>query len=259
MGKPKRVIVWEGDTSNLPNRNEKKNIVYPSPKLGSMIGCFEDTVNPSLPYRITFNPQEIKFIQVTRTSTLKQLKGSNIYFNALIHTRFNSNTAEYPNWNVWAANSGDIVTPGIWLCHTNSNVKVEIEVIPCVESIESDQVETPAISIRKLSSKLIFKTLTYSRMRWNADNSGCVTHFGGCMQIPIIFYRIPDGRISWTKYSVENIRNFIESKKEALVVFCYPSHYDADIITDFNTKFIQKTYEQLGIQDLYEEYLEQSK
>lgn len=24
MGKPKRVIVWEGDTSNLPNRNEKK-------------------------------------------------------------------------------------------------------------------------------------------------------------------------------------------------------------------------------------------
>lgn len=24
MGKPKRVIVWEGDTSNLPNKNEKK-------------------------------------------------------------------------------------------------------------------------------------------------------------------------------------------------------------------------------------------
>lgn len=109
----------------------KKNIVYPSPKLGSMIECFEDTVNPSLPYRMTFNP--------------------------------------------------------------------------------------------------------------------------------LIFYRIPDGRISWTKCSVENIRNFIESKKEALVVFCCPSQYDADIITDFNTKFVQKTYEQLGIQDLYEEYLEQSK
>ena len=106
---------------------------------------------------------------------------------------------------------------------------------------------------------MIFETLTYSRMQWNADNSGCVTHFGSCMQIPIIFYRIPDGRISWTKCSVENIRNFIESKKEALVVFCYPSQYDADIITDFNTKFVQKTYEQLGIQDLYEEYLEQSK
>lgn len=131
-----------------------------SPKLGSMIECFEDTVNPSLPYRITFNPQEIKFIQVTRTSTLKQLKGSDI---------------------------------------------------------------------------------------------NC------CMQIPIIFYRTPDGRISWTKCSVENIRNFIESKKEALVVFCCPSQYDVDIITDFNTKFVQKTYEQLGIQDLYEEYLEQSK
>ena len=150
-----------------------------------MIECFEDTVNPSLPYRITFNPQEIRFIQVTRTSTLKQLKGSNINFSALIHTRFNSNTAKYPNWGVWAANSGTIVTPGIWLCYTNSNVKVEIEVIPCVESIELDQVETPAISIRKLSSKLIFETLTYSRMQWNADNSGCVTHFGSCMHIPI--------------------------------------------------------------------------
>lgn len=259
MGKPKRVIVWEGDTSNLPNRNEKKNIVYPSPKLGSMIESFEDTVNPSLPYRITFNPQEIKFIQVTRTSTLNQLKGSDINFSALIHTRFNSNTANYPNWGVWAADNGNIVTPGIWLCYTHSNVKVEIEVIPCVESIELDQVEVPAIYIRKLSSKLIFETLTYSRMQWNADNSGCVTHFGSCMQIPIIFYRIPDGRISWTKCSVENIRNFIESKKEALVVFCYPSQYDADIITDFNTKFVHKTYEQLGIQDLYEEYLEQSK
>lgn len=224
-----------------------------------MIECFEDTVNPSLPYRITFNPQEIRFIQVTRTSTLKQLKGSDICFNALITTRFNSNMAKYPNWGVWAVDNGNIVTPGIWLCHTNSNVKVEIEVIPCVESIELDQVEVPAISIRKLSSKLIFETLTYSRMQWNADNSGCVTHFGSCMQIPIIFYRIPDGRISWTKCSVENIRNFIESKKEALVVFCYPSQYDMDIITDFNTKFVQKTYEQLGIQDLYEEYLEQSK
>lgn len=259
MGKPKRVIVWEGDTSNLPNRNEKKNIVYPSPKLGPMIECFEDTANPSLPYRITFNPREIKFIQVTRTSTLKQLEGSNIYFSALIHTRFNSNTANYPDWGVWAADNGTIVTPGIWLCYTTSYVKVEIEVTPCVESIELDQVETPAISIRKLSSKLIFETLTYNRMRWNADNSGCVTHFGSCMQIPIIFYRIPDGRISWTKCSAENIRNFIESKKEALVVFCCPSPYDADIVTNFNTKFVQKTYEQLGIQDLYEEYLEQSK
>lgn len=259
MGKPKRVIVWEGDTSNLPNRNEKKNIICPSPKLGSMIECFENTVNPSLPYRITFNPQEIKFIQVTRTSTLKQLKGSNIYFSALIHTRFNSNAAKYPNWGVWAADSDTIITPGIWLCYTNLNVKAEIEVIPCVESIELDRIETPAIFISKLSSKLIFETLTYSRMQWNADNSGCVTHFGSCMQIPIIFYRIPDGRISWTKYSVENIRNFIESKKEALVVFCYPSQYDVDIIIDFRTKFVQKTYEQLGIQDLYEEYLEQSK
>lgn len=259
MGKPKRVIVWEGDTSNLPNRNEKKNIVYPSPKLGPMIECFEDTVNPSLPYRITFNPQEIKFIQVTRTSTLKQLKGSNINFGMLIHTRFNSNVAKYPNWGIWATDNGDIVAPGIWLCYATSNVKVEIEVTPCVESIELDQVAIPAISIRKLSSKLIFERLNYSRMQWNADNSGCVTRFGGCMQIPIIFYRIPDGRISWTKCSVENIRNFIESKKEALVIFCYPSPYDADIITDYNTKFVQKTYEQLGIQDLYEEYLEQSK
>lgn len=259
MGKPKRVIVWEGDTSNLPNRNEKKNIVYPGPKLGSMIECFEDTVNPSLPYRITFNPQEIKFIQVTRTSTLKQLKGSSIYFSALILTRFNSDVAKYPSWAVWATDGGNIATPGIWLCFTHSNVKVEIEVIPCVESIELDQVEVPAIYIKKLSSKLIFETLTYRRMQWNADNSGCVTQFGTCMQIPIIFYRTPDGRISWTKYSVENIRNFIESKKEALVVFCYPSQYDADIITGFNTKFARKTYEQLGIQDLYEEYLEQSK
>lgn len=259
MGKPKRVIVWEGDTSNLPNRNEKRNIVYPDPKLGSMIECFEDTVNPSLPYRITFNPREIKFIQVTRTSTLKQLKGSNINFSELIHTRFSSNTANYPNWGVWVAENSDIIAPGIWLCYTNSNVKVEIEVIPCVESMELDQVEIPAIYIRKLNSKLIFEILTYSRMQWNADNSGCVTHFGGCMQIPIIFYRIPDGRISWTKYSIENIRNFIENKKEALVIFCYPSQYDADIITNFSTKFVQKTYEQLGIQDLYEEYLEQSK
>lgn len=259
MGKPKRVMVWEGDTSNLPNRNEKKNIVYPGPKLGSMIECFEDTVNPSLPYRITLNPQEIKFVQVTRVSTLKQLKGPNINFCVLIHTRFRGNTAIYPKWGVWAANSGNIITPGIWLCYTNSNVKVEMEVIPCVEPIELDQVDVPAIYIKKLSSKLIFETLTYSRMQWNADNSACVTHFGSCMQIPLIFYRTPDGRISWTKCSVENIRNFIESKKEALVVFCCPSQYDVDIITGFNIKFIQKTYEQLGIQDLYREYLEQSK
>ena len=164
---------------------KKKNIVYPSHKLGSMIECFEDTVNPSLPYRITFNPREIKFIQVTRTSTLKQLKGSNIYFGALIHTRFNSNTAKYPNWGLWAANSGTIVTPGIWLCYTNSNVKVEIEVIPCVESIELDQVETPAIYISKLSSKLIFEALTYSRMqcafRWRWGSAGqCPLRRAGC-------------------------------------------------------------------------------
>lgn len=132
MGKPKRVIVWEGDTSNLPNRNEKKNIVYANPKLdmSACIECYEDPVNPSSPYRINF----------------------------------------------------------------------------------------PRNSIKTVSNSL--------------QNA---------------------------KFSIEVIRDVLENNEDALVVFCYPSKYDGSINNDINTNFTHKTYEQLGIQDLYEEYLEQSK
>lgn len=263
MGKPKRVIVWEGDTSNLPNRNEKKNIVYANPKLdmSACIECYEDPVNPSSPYRINFPRNSIKIVFIPRVSKITSLNDG-VWVNEIIHTRFNGGSPKYPGFAGWGEVSG-ILTPGIYLMY-NDSVDTDniLKVTPCNEPItDFSLVLSSGIFVKKLSYELIFNSLTNTRMAWNEDNSGCITNFGSCLQIPIVFrkHKTVSNSLQNAKFSIEVIRDVLENNEDALVVFCYPSKYDGSINNGIGTNFTHKTYEQLGIQDLYEEYLEQSK
>lgn len=263
MGKPKRVIVWEGDTSNLLNRNEKKNIVYANPKLdmSACIECYEDPVNPSSPYGINFPGNSIKIVFIPRVSKITFLN-SGVWVYEIAHTRFNGGNPKYPGFAGWVEVSG-IITPGIYLMR-NSKVGTDdiLKVTPCNEPItDFSLVLSSSILVKKLSYELIFGSLTNTRMAWNEDNSGCITNFGSCLQIPIVFrkHRTISNSLQNDKFSIEVIRDILENNEDALVVFCYPSKYDVSINNGINTNFTHKTYEQLGIQDLYEEYLEQSK
>lgn len=263
MGKPKRVIVWEGDTSNLLNRNEKKNIVYANPKLdiSACIECFEDSVNPSSPYGINFPRSSIKIVFIPRVSKITSLNGD-VWVTEIANTRFNERNMKYPNYGIWGESSG-ILTPGIYLMHNDSADTDDIlKVTPCNEPItDFSLVLSSGIFVKKLSYKLIFNSLTNTRMAWNEDNSGCITNFGACLQIPIVFrkHKTVSNSLQNAKFSIEVIRDILENNEDALVVFCYPTKYDSIINNGINTNFTHKTYEQLGIQDLYEKYLEQSK
>lgn len=81
------------------------------------------------------------------------------------------------------------------------------------------------------------------------------------INFPIVFrkHKTVSNSLQNAKFPIEVIRDVLENNEDALVVFCYPSKYDGSINNDIGTNFTHKTYEQLGIQDLYEEYLEQSK
>lgn len=263
MGKPKRVIVWEGDTSNLLNRNEKKNIVYANPKLdiSACIECYEDPVNPSSPYEINFPGNGIKIVFIPRVSKITFLN-SGVWVYEIAHTRFNGGDPKYPGFLGWGELSG-IFTPGIYLMQ-NGKVDTDgiLKVTPCNEPItDFSLVSSSSILVKKLSYELIFRSLTDTRMAWNKDNSGCIISFGACLQIPIVLrkHRTVSNSLQNDKFSIEVIRDILENNEDALVVFCYPSKYDGSINNGLNTNFTHKTYEQLGIQDLYEKYLEQSK
>lgn len=263
MGKPKRVIVWEGDTSNLLNRNEKKNIVYANPKLdmSACIECCEDSVNPSSPYGINFPRSSTKIVFIPRVSKITSLNGG-VWVTEVAHTRFNGGDPKYPNFGIWGELS-DILTPGIYLMY-NESVDTDdiLKVTPCNEPItDFSLVLSSGIIVKKLSYELIFNSLTNTRMAWNEDNSGCITNFGSCLQIPIVFrkHKTVSNSLQNAKFSIEVIRDILENNEDALVVFCYPSKFDGSINNGIRTNFTHKTYEQLGIQDLYEKYLEQSK
>lgn len=67
------------------------------------------------------------------------------------------------------------------------------------------------------------------------------------------------GKLIGDKFSIDNVKSILEQKDDALVLFCNIGIADTTILSDdFSTNYVSKTYEQLGINDLYEEWQEQN-
>ena len=102
---------------------------------------------------------------------------------------------------------------------------------------------------------MLFSELTNSRILWNTNNTRAFVSYGGCY-IPILLFG--NGKdLKSERFNPESIRKALTSKDEVLLLFASLSYYDKELtkLKDGTTYKLNKTWEDLGLQDLYEEYL----
>ena len=95
---------------------------------------------------------------------------------------------------------------------------------------------------------MLFSEFTNSRILWNTDNTKAF--------IPVLLFR--NGKdLKSERFNPESIRKALTSKDEVLLLFASLSYYDKELtkLKDGTTYKLNKTWEDLGLQDLYEEYL----
>ena len=103
---------------------------------------------------------------------------------------------------------------------------------------------------------MLFSEFTNSRILWNTDNTKAFISCGGGCFIPILLFR--NGKdLKSERFNPESIRKALTSKDEVLLLFASLSYYDKELtkLKDGTTYKLNKTWEDLGLQDLYEEYL----
>lgn len=262
MPRIKRVILWEGNPNDLPNRKVKSNVVFSNTNnLGSrLMKCYENAQNPSLPYNVPIPPKSYRVVVIKHISKVEEVSG--MYVWESIMTAFAGESVLYPTIKGWAQ-LGGYAYPGVYLFYNNGNTEVEAKIIPASNDIDLSSLPTitSGIYILPLNMDLIFGSLTNTRMKWNDDNSGCVLSYGSMVQVGVILRESSDtqGKYITDKFSINNIRDILETGEDALVLFCNAGSADTTILSaDFSTNYVRKTYEQLGIDDLYEEWQEQN-
>nr|UWG93269.1 MAG: hypothetical protein [Bacteriophage sp.] len=273
MPRIKRLIQWVGDPNLLPNREKKTNIVYKdkSASYSSLIEVCENADNPSLPYVFTLGPAEsYRVICVNKLSyidTTNVKDKTKIFIANMIHSRYDSNESVIPNLGIWGMYGSSIVMPGMYLIYSIGN-NVSVTVTPITDSNDikklsqgsldepPSEIMTPGFKLQKFTPIMLFSEFTNSRILWNADNTKAFISCGGGCFIPALLFR--NGKnLKSERFNPESIRKALTSKDEVLLLFASLSYHDKELIKlkDGTTYKLNKTWEDLGLQDLYEEYL----
>lgn len=273
MPRIKRLIQWEGDPNLLPNREKKTNIVYKdkSASYSSLIEVCENTDNPSLPYVFTLGPaKSYRVICVNKLSRIgiTNVKDKTKMFIAnMIHSRYDSHKFVIPSFGIWGMYNSSIVMPGMYFIYSMGN-NVSVTVTPITDSNDikklyqgsldepPSEIMTPGFKLQKFTPIMLFSEFTNSRILWNTDNTKAFISFGGGCFIPALLFR--NGKdLRSERFNPESIRKALTSKDEVLLLFASISNYDGELIKlkDGITYKSNKTWEELGLQDLYEEYL----
>lgn len=271
MPRIKRLIQWEGDPNLLPNREKKTNIVYKdkSASYSSLIEVCENADNPSLPYVFTLGPAYTRrAICINRLSHIDVVNTelrSSIFIETSTYSKYTSNDTAIPITNSDGMYNG-VVMPGIYLV-TSSAGNIPVAVTPIIDSNDikrlaqdttsaiDTEVRTSGIKLQKFTPTLLFSELTNSRILWNTNNTRAFVSYGGCY-IPILLFG--NGKdLKSGRFNPENIRKALTSKDEVLVLFSSVNYNDNELtkLNDGTTYKLDKTWEDLGLQDLYEEYL----
>lgn len=272
MPRIKRLIQWEGDPNLLPDREKKTNIVYKdkSASYSSLIEVCENTDNPSLPYVFTLGPA--RTYRAICVNSLSHIGAANmkdtgrVSIATLGQSRYDSNEAVSPSVGHWGQHSG-VAMPGIYLVYSSVN-NMSITVTPITDSNDikrlaqdptdeaNSEVMTSGFKLQKFVPAWLFSEFTNSRILWNADNTKAFISCGGGCFIPILLFG--NGKdLKPERFNPENIRKALTSKDEVLLLFASLSYYDNELtkLKDGTTYKLNKTWEDLGLQDLYEEYL----
>jgi len=273
MPRIKRLIQWVGDPNLLPNREKKTNIVYKdkSASYSSLIEVCENTDNPSLPYVFTLGPAKsyrvICVNKLSRIDTTNVKDKTKIFIANMIHSRYDSNESVTPGFGIWGMYSSSIVMPGMYLIYSMGN-NVSVTVTPITDSNDikklsqgsldepPSEIMTPGFKLQKFTPIMLFSEFTNSRILWNTDNTKAFISCGGGCFIPVLLFR--NGKdLKPERFNPESIRKALTSKDEVLLLFASLSYYDKELtkLKDGTTYKLNKTWEDLGLQDLYEEYL----
>lgn len=273
MPRIKRLIQWEGDPNLLPNREKKTNIVYKdkSASYSSLIEVCENTDNPSLPYVFTLGPARTYRVicvnSLSRIDTTNVKDKTKIFIANMIHSRYDSNVCITPSLGMWGMYGSSIVMPGMYLTYpTGNNVSVTVTPITDSNDIKKlsqgsldeppSEIMTPGFKLQKFTPIMLFSEFTSSRILWNTDNTKAFISCGGGCFIPVLLFR--NGKdLKSERFNPESIRKALTSKDEVLLLFASLSYYDEELtkLKDGTTYKLNKTWEDLGLQDLYEEYL----
>lgn len=271
MPRIKRLIQWEGDPNLLPNREKKTNIVYKdkSASYSSLIEVCENSDNPSLPYVFTSGPaRSYRAICVNRLSHISasnRRDANKIFIAIMAHSRYDSNESVSPDTGEWGSYSG-VFMPGIYLISSGAdNISVAVTPITNSDNIKKlsqdpltkkgSEVLTSSLGLQKFTPEVLFSVFTNSRILWNTDNTKAFISCGGGCFIPILLFG--NGKdLKPERFNPENIRKALTSKDEVLLLFASLSYYDNELtkLKDGTTYKLNKTWENLGLQDLYEEY-----
>lgn len=260
MPQLKRLILWKGDPNQLPNRLQKDNVLLQNPtNLGSdRILNFENPDNPSLPYEIPLLFYSSHLVLFTRNTLIT---GKNIYILQDVGTRFDGSNPKYPALGGWGETDEFVVTPGVYIVHNNNDKDIKVKATPLditVDPREDTHVWLySGISISPLTKHLIFERINYHRFRWKEDLSiGLnVRGLGSIIKIPVIFARHKkEGYFFILPFSIENLKKVLTRNIDALVIWCDPQYKDNTFVNYMNT-FKVKTWEELGLKELYDEYM----
>lgn len=265
MPRIKRLIQWEGDPNLLPNREKKTNIVYKdkTASYSSLIKVCENADNPSLPYVFTIGPA--KSYRVVYINRLSQISATNGFLVSMISTRYDSNTAISPNFGMWGTSS-TFVLPGMYLIYAASN-NVSVTVTPVTDDnvikklsqgpvdMSSSEITVQGFKLQKFVPMVLFTEISNTRLLWNTDNTKSFISCGGGCYIPILLFKNGEN-LKAERFNPENIRKALTSKDETLLLWASLSYYDNElkVLKDGTTYKLSKTWEDLGLQDLYEEY-----
>lgn len=241
-----------------------------SASYSSLIEVCENADNPSLPYVFTLGPANTRrAICVNRLSHISALNmeqhRSSIFIETSEVSKYSSNEDGAPIINSDGIYNG-VVMPGIYLV-TSSAGNIPVAVTPFINSNDikelaqdttsaiDTEVMTSGIKLQKFTPTFLFSELTNSSILWNTNNTRAFVSKVGCY-IPILLFG--NGKdLKSERFNPENIRKALTSKDEVLVLFS-SVHYNDNELTKLNdgtTYKLNKTWEDLGLQDLYEEYL----
>jgi hypothetical protein len=242
-----------------------------SASYSSLIEVCENTDNPSLPYVFTLGPAKsyrvICVNKLSRIDTTNVKDKTKIFIANMIHSRYDSNESVTPGFGAWGMYSGSIVMPGMYLIYSMGN-NVSVTVTPITDSNDikklsqgsldepPSEIMTPGFKLQKFTPIMLFSEFTNSRILWNTDNTKAFISCGGGCFIPILLFR--NGKdLKSERFNPESIRKALTSKDEVLLLFASLSYYDKELtkLKDGTTYKLNKTWEDLGLQDLYEEYL----
>lgn len=254
--------MWEGDPNDIPCRNKQDNIILNTSL--DTLPMIHDLTSTNIPTTLEFetdNRGSYKLILVKEFSKVEQSKNCFIF----ILMSLNMKTKAHTGWLQKAESF--YLYPGLYLLACNLNSKCSITISPLLEDPKKMEKEfwtsklltsSTIPTILEFTPKFFFEQVGNTRIRFSDELGNGILNAGGAITVPIILGEEPNGSFSIFRFNPTNIKKRLSAKGKSYIYFTFPYKDDLEVITEIEKKSTS-TYEELGLYDLYTEYIENKK